>query len=134
MEPGSSAPFAVLHHMVHGKSGNGQFLWGPLSLEALSTCLFCSMVNPALNVSIQITFSMHRYIHSKKLHGQELNSTFLNSKCAVLIVTFYSQIKEKRLNVFHMRCLRRILGIAWQDRVTNKVVLERLGYQAYTLS
>ena len=39
--------------------------------------------------------------------------------------------QEKRLNAFHMRCLRRILGITWQDRVTNKVVL---GYQAYTLS
>ena len=42
--------------------------------------------------------------------------------------------QEKRLNVFHMSCLRRILGITWQDIVTNKVVLKRLGYQAYTLS
>ena len=33
--------------------------------------------------------------------------------------------QEKRLNVFHMRCLRRILGITWQDKVTNKVVLEK---------
>ena len=33
--------------------------------------------------------------------------------------------KEKRLNVFHMHCLRRILGITWQDKVTNKVVLEK---------
>ena len=32
--------------------------------------------------------------------------------------------KEKRLNVFHMRCLRRILGIPWQDKVTNNAVLE----------
>ena len=42
--------------------------------------------------------------------------------------------QEKRLNVFHMHCLRRVLGITWQDKVTNKVVLERLGYQAYTFS
>ena len=42
--------------------------------------------------------------------------------------------QEKRLNVFHMCCLRRILGITWQDKVTNKEVLERLGYQTYTLS
>ena len=35
--------------------------------------------------------------------------------------------QEKRLNVFHMRCLRRILGITWQDRVANKVVLEKAG-------
>ena len=33
--------------------------------------------------------------------------------------------QEKMLNVFHMRCLRRILGITWQDKVTNKVVLEK---------
>ena len=35
--------------------------------------------------------------------------------------------QEKRLNVFHMRCLRRTLGITWQDYVTNKVVLEKAG-------
>ena len=42
--------------------------------------------------------------------------------------------KRKRLNVFHMRCLRRILGITWQDKVTNKVVLEKAGIPSlYTL-
>ena len=42
--------------------------------------------------------------------------------------------QEKRLNVFHMHCLRRILGITWQDRVTNKVVLEKAGIASlYTL-
>ena len=42
--------------------------------------------------------------------------------------------QEKRLNLFHMRCLRRILGIAWQDRVTNNVVLEKAGIPSlYTL-
>ena len=42
--------------------------------------------------------------------------------------------QEKRLNVFHMRCLRRILGITWQDKVTNKVVLEKAGIASlYTL-
>ena len=35
--------------------------------------------------------------------------------------------QEKRLNVFHMRCLRRILGITWQDKVTNNAVLEKAG-------
>ena len=28
--------------------------------------------------------------------------------------------RERRLNSFHLRCLRRILGISWQDRVPNK--------------
>ena len=33
--------------------------------------------------------------------------------------------QEHKLNAFHMRSLRRILGITWQDRVTNADVLRR---------
>jgi len=33
----------------------------------------------------------------------------------------------KQLEQFHQRCLRNILGIRWQDRVPNTVVLERSG-------
>ena len=32
--------------------------------------------------------------------------------------------QEDELNAFHMRSLRRILGIKWDDYVTNKTVLE----------
>ena len=32
---------------------------------------------------------------------------------------------EKRLNVFHMRQLRRILNISWKDKVPNNAVLAR---------
>ena len=40
--------------------------------------------------------------------------------------------QEKRMNVFHMRSL--MLGITWQDKVTNKVVLEKAGIPSlYTL-
>ena len=38
--------------------------------------------------------------------------------------TTYSR-QEKRLNSFHLRSLRRILGISWQDKVTNTEVLSR---------
>ena len=34
---------------------------------------------------------------------------------------------EKRLNAFHMRCLRRILGVSWRDHVSNEAVLEATG-------
>ena len=34
---------------------------------------------------------------------------------------------ERRLNTFHMRSLRRILGISWQDKVPNTKVLSRAG-------
>ncbi|KAK4325426.1 hypothetical protein Pmani_004021 [Petrolisthes manimaculis] len=32
--------------------------------------------------------------------------------------TLYSR-QEKRLNSFHLRCLRKILSIKWQDKITN---------------
>ena len=35
--------------------------------------------------------------------------------------------QERRLNWFHLRCLRRLLHIRWQDRVTNTEVLEHAG-------
>ena len=40
--------------------------------------------------------------------------------------TLYSH-QERRLNSFHLRCLRRILGITWQDRISNKNVLAQAG-------
>ena len=33
--------------------------------------------------------------------------------------------QEKRLNSFHQRCLRRILNIKWQDKITNMEVLRK---------
>ena len=42
--------------------------------------------------------------------------------------------KERRLNSFHLRSIRRILGISWQDKVTNADVLSRAGLPTmYTL-
>nr|XP_049705654.1 transposon TX1 uncharacterized 149 kDa protein [Helicoverpa armigera] len=38
--------------------------------------------------------------------------------------TTYSK-QERRLNAFHMRCLRAILGVTWKDRVTNEAVLSK---------
>ncbi|PFX23928.1 LINE-1 retrotransposable element ORF2 protein [Stylophora pistillata] len=38
-------------------------------------------------------------------------------------ITYASQ--EKPLNIFHMRCLRRILSISWTDKVSNNEVLAR---------
>ena len=38
--------------------------------------------------------------------------------------TLYAS-QEKRLSIFYMRCLRRILHIKWQDRITNIEVLDR---------
>lgn len=40
--------------------------------------------------------------------------------------TLYAR-QEHRLNSFHLRNLRKILGITWQDRDPNTVVLEKAG-------
>lgn len=32
---------------------------------------------------------------------------------------------ERKLNAFHMRCLRSILGVTWKDKITNEEVLAR---------
>ena len=44
-------------------------------------------------------------------------------------LALYSR-QERRLNTFHLRCLRRIQGISWQDHVPNKQVLEQAGIQS----
>ena len=42
--------------------------------------------------------------------------------------------QERKLNVFHLECLRRILNIIWQDKVSNNTILERAGTPSiYTL-
>ncbi len=42
--------------------------------------------------------------------------------------------QERRLNSFHLRSIRRILVISWQDKVTNADVLSRAGLPTmYTL-
>ena len=42
--------------------------------------------------------------------------------------------QERKLNTFHMCCLRWIFGITWQDKVPNRVVLERARiFSMYTL-
>jgi len=34
------------------------------------------------------------------------------------------------LDMFHRRCIRKILGLSWQDRVTNEELMRRSGMQA----
>ena len=47
--------------------------------------------------------------------------------------TIYAR-HEKKLNSSHQRCLRRILHIKWQDKISNKEVLERANMRSiYTI-
>ena len=60
--------------------------------------------------------------------------------CAVSTLLYGSESwtlrarQERKLNAFHMRSLRRILNITWQDKVPDNTVLERAGCTSlYTL-
>lgn len=47
--------------------------------------------------------------------------------------TTYSR-HEKKLNSFHLRCIRHILGVTWKDKVSNSELLSRTGLPTmYTL-
>ena len=58
-----------------------------------------------------------------KVRRAEVVSTLLHG-CETWIA-FRRHIKE--LQQFHTRALRTIMGIRWQDRVTNQEVLDRAG-------
>ena len=40
--------------------------------------------------------------------------------------TLYAH-QERRLSTFHLRCLRRLLDLTWQDHITNIDVLAKAG-------
>ena len=54
-----------------------------------------------------------QYILSTLLYGSETWTTYMH--------------QERRLNTFHMRCMRRILDIKWQDHIPNNDILTRTG-------
>lgn len=57
--------------------------------------------------------------------------TRVYSTCVISTLLYGSETwpayarQESRLNAFHLRCLRKLLGITWQDRITNQEVLDR---------
>ena len=80
-----------------------------------------------------LSWQSQSFCHAGHSRYQETESNFQIHVYGSESWTMHAH-QEKRLNVFHMLCLRRILGIAWQDRVTNKVVIEKAGIPSlYTL-
>ena len=66
--------------------------------------------NPKLTVKTKMVVYNARVV-STLMYGSDSWSTYAR--------------QEKRLNSFHLRSIRRILGITWQDRVSNTEVLSR---------
>ena len=64
--------------------------------------------NPKLTVMTKMVVC-NACVVSTLMYGSEMWTTYAR--------------QEKRLNSFHLRSIRRILGISWQDRVSNTEVL-----------
>lgn len=58
--------------------------------------------------------------------------------CVLSILLYASETwttyakQERRLNAFHMRCLRSILEVTWKDRMTNEAVLTKTNCNSIT--
>ena len=79
---------------------------------------FCKMVVlQARGVSLELRQRLLRaYIWSVVLYGSEA-WTLKKGEC-------------KRLEAFEMWTYRKMMGISWRDKVSNRTVLERMGYQS----
>ena len=53
--------------------------------------------------------------------------TKLVSSAHICMVASPGHHVQRKLNVFHLRCLRRVLGVSWQDKVTINEDLHRAG-------
>nr|VZI24541.1 unnamed protein product [Spirometra erinaceieuropaei] len=67
-------------------------------------------------------------------HGLQLSTKLKMYKAVILPTLLYGAEtwtvytrQERRLNHFHLSCLRRILRLNWQDRIPDTEVLERTG-------
>ena len=80
----------------------------------------------------EVMSKLHKRVWSN--NNLTVNTKMQVYKACVLSTLLYSSeswtsyaAQERRLNTFHLRCLRRILGIKWQDRIPNTDVLEQAG-------
>ena len=70
-----------------------------------------------------------RVLDNSLLTTNTKNESILYQACVLITLLYGSEARtlysrqEHRLSVYHLRCLRRILGITWQDRVSNTKVL-----------
>ena len=66
------------------------------------------------NMSVKTTMAVYNAcVISTLLYGSETWTTYAG--------------QERRLNTFHLRSVRRILGLSWQDKITKADVLSRAG-------
>ena len=112
----------------------------PLKVCLASFCYLGSTVTENLSLDEELNIRIgkaattfgrltKRAWNNKKLSIKTKISIYKTCVLSILLYgsetwTTYSH-QERKCNNFHLRCLRRIIGLNWMDRVTNASVLER---------
>ena len=93
-------------------------------------------LEPEISSRIARASAVMSMLHKRVWSNNNLtvNTKMQVYKACVLSTLLYSSeswtsyaAQERRLNTFHLRCLRCILGIKWQDRIPNTDVLKEAG-------
>ena len=93
-----------LDQEINGRIGKAATVYGKLSKRVWN--------NPKLTIKTRVLV-YQTCVLSTLLYGSETWTTYAKH--------------ERKLNTFHLRCLRKLLNIKWQDRVPNVEVLKKVG-------
>ncbi|CAG9128775.1 unnamed protein product [Plutella xylostella] len=100
-------------------------------LGSTTTNKLCN--NKEINTRIGRAATNFGKLHARVWRNNKLNisTKVLVYKTCVLSILLYASetwttysMHERRLNAFHMRCLRAILDVTWKDRMSNERVLD----------
>lgn len=116
---------------------------GDHTLEVVETFTYLgSTISDNLSLDTELSTRIGRALSSmaclaKRVWDNAILTTNTKMKvyqaCVLSTLTYASEAwtlyyrQEQRINAFHLRCLRRILGMTWQDRISNKNVLTQAG-------
>ena len=100
----------------------------PTTLESMALAILIEsfIEDPRLRQGLNFATCTHPPGTCTRPHELFSHCGFTYDEKIVHFTSLYAA-QEKRLNSFHLRCLRRILSIRWQDKIPNTVVLERAG-------
>ncbi|XP_014775124.1 uncharacterized protein LOC106872601 [Octopus bimaculoides] len=101
-----------------------------------STVTYNLSLDTELNIRIAKATAVMAELSKRAWDNNKLNKTTnmkIYQSCILSTLRYGSEIwtpytrQEPRLNIFHLRCLRKILGIKWHNRVPKKDVLKQVG-------
>lgn len=76
---------------------------------------------------------IQEHVEQQKTNGEAMIHVYIASVLSTLLYASemwtLMALQENRIRAFYMSCLRQILGLTWEDKVTNHDVLTRASIQ-----